>query len=115
MARQQKPRKDEQEDEFLRHLRAQSERGEGFGSRPIDGALLGMVVWAVTRKGGQVSFGTTQDGSRFVITCWYKGFPTKNYFQSVEEAEQGLAFTLDTWVPREEKFDEWRTYGEGFK
>ena len=115
MARRQKPREDEREDDFLRELRAQGDSRGGFGDRYLDGALLGMVVFAVTSKGGQVSFGTTQDRSKLVVTCWYKGYPTKGYFGTLEEVEASLAFTLDLWLPKTEKFDEWRTYAEGFK
>lgn len=115
MARGKKSSGDEKEDEFLRKLRAQSDGGGGFGSRVIDGALLAMVVWAVTAKGGQISFGTTQDRSRLVTSVWYKGFPTKGYYSTPEEVERSLAFTLDIWLPREERFDVWRKHGEGFK
>mgnify|MGYP003526345296 FL=1 len=115
MARKQKPREDEREDDFLRQLRAHSNGGGGFGDRQIDGTLLAMVVWAITAKGGQISFGTTQDRTRFVMTCWYKGFPTKGYFQAPEEVERSLAFTLDIWLPRAAEYDEWRKYAGDFK
>jgi len=115
MARGKKPREDASEDEFLRELRARSDGGGGYGSRPIDGALLSMVVAAVQRRGGQISFGTTQDGSKATITAWYKGFPTKAYVESVEEMERHLAYTLDIWLPKGEEHEEWRNYAEAYK
>jgi len=115
MARGRKPTEDEREDDILRELRSRGNSERGPGSRPIDGGLLSMVVSAVTSKGGQISFGTTKDGSRFVLTLWYKGFPTKDYCESVEEVEQRLAFTLDVFLPKKPEFDDWRTYAGQFK
>jgi len=109
-----KPNGDGGEDEILQQLRAQSGGGWSDFSRPLDGALLAMVVWAIQAKGGAVQFGTSRDGSKMSIKVWYKGFPTQDYASSVEDMEARLAMTLRIFLPKDERFDEWRTHAETF-
>lgn len=74
-----------------------------------------MVVAAVTAKGGAIQFGTTQDRSKATLKVWYKGYPTQGYYETPEELESALAFTLDVFLPKGEAYDEWRKYAEGFR
>lgn len=76
----------------------------------LDGALLSMVVQAVTRKSAQIALGTDKSGAVGVITLWDKGFPYKQYVRSDAEATKLLAQIADAYLPRTAQFDEWRKY-----
>jgi len=112
--RQPQSANDEGEDDILQQLRARGDKGNSLTDRPIDGALLGMVVAAVTRKGGAIQFGTTRDGTKMSLKVWYKGFPTQDYASDVEEMETRLAWTLRIFLPKDVAWDEWRNYAENF-
>jgi hypothetical protein len=115
MSRRQKPKDETAEDEILRQLRARDDGGSRSTARPLDGALLAMVIELVSRSGGQIAFSRTKDGTKAVITVWYKGYPTKGYFDTPEEVEQNLAATIHIFAPKGEAWDEWRSYADGFR